>query len=145
MKTNTINLGRIPGETYGYQKPLAVIVRAALEPFTETVSTIEHEQVEGGLRLSLTGEVRKTWPAGNDRTVSAGQIDRDTVKLLDPHLAEIWGRWHLNDMRAGCAHQTGRHAPPCAVSGYLWGHSWLYEPLPTEVVEYVTRRFALPS
>ena len=40
---------------------------------------------------------------------SCGQLDtaqpREQAQPWADRLAEIWDRWHLNDMRAGCAHQ----------------------------------------
>ena len=64
--------------------------------------------------LSITGVVGPT-PNGN--AYSAGQCV-DTIRegtptnmwsreMLDK-LCDIWERWHLNDMRAGCEHQVGK-------------------------------------
>lgn len=66
-------------------------------------------------------------------------------------MGQIAERWHLNGMRAGCAHQKvayetdryGRRIPslrltlPCPVTGYKYGTAWLVEPLPREVVEEI--------
>lgn len=71
-------------------------------------------------------------------------------------LAEIWDRWHLNGMQAGCAHQTpwivpdqyGRPAPSlmltkrCPESGYRYGHAWLVKAMPAEV-EAKVRAYAV--
>lgn len=67
------------------------------------------------------------------------------LKLLD-----IWHRWHLNDMRAGCEHQRAMgwkcndhhdkktfKGEACPVCGYSIGSSWLTEELPPEVVEFL--------
>lgn len=73
-------------------------------------------------------------------------------------LLDVWKRWHLNDMRAGCAHQN-RLLPwacellgigysydnlmkipdfqRCPRCGYNYGSAWLYEPLPEEVVNFL--------
>jgi hypothetical protein len=58
-----------------------------------------------------------------------------------------WDRWHLNTMRAGCAHQTVvwedsrygvrpslERTPVCPVSGYRYGSAWLVEVLPDTVL-----------
>ena len=53
-----------------------------------------------------------------------------------------WQRWHLNDMRSECLHQSdfgwtfkthqGQKCPTC---GYEIGSRWLKEKVPTEVIE----------
>ncbi|MFA4971502.1 MAG: hypothetical protein WC683_02735 [bacterium] len=61
-----------------------------------------------GKRLSLTGV---EGPLSNgDAKGGCGQIDLVNVTQPFPgidvaKLAEVWNRWHLNDMRAGCEHQ----------------------------------------
>ena len=58
-------------------------------------------------RLSLTGEIGYR---GND---GCGQIRKPEFSSFEPgwnqesvdRLWDIWDRWHLNDMRPGCAHQ----------------------------------------
>lgn len=100
-----------------------------------------------GVRLSLTGEVvapRKRYG------YRAGQIT-DTVRHVNPRLAELWDRWHLNDMRAGCEHQERwfRESPslrpaadndyrglstPCLECGYKYGSAWNTEQVPEEVL-----------
>lgn len=69
-------------------------------------------------RLSLAGVVGPL--TNGDAMGSSGQITGELLRLAnaDPEriaggwtrariarLAEIWDRWHLNDMRPGCAHQ----------------------------------------
>lgn len=65
-------------------------------------------------------------------------------KLLD-----IWKRWHLNDMMMGCSHQRvmdwnrDEHLDkPCPICGYKYGCSWIFEPVPDEVIEWL---FNLPE
>jgi hypothetical protein len=61
-----------------------------------------------GRRLSLTGV---EGPKSNgDAVGSCGQVTlgcADHVNRIPEYdrLAEVWDRWHLNDMRAGCEHQ----------------------------------------
>jgi hypothetical protein len=53
-----------------------------------------------GKKLSFTGV---EGPRGNgDALGSCGQID---ISAINPELAELWKRWHLNNMRPGCEHQ----------------------------------------
>lgn len=68
--------------------------------------TVEIELKEGG-NVSICGTV---WnPRGTD-CYSGGQ-NYDTIAELFPHskrvrrLVDLWKRWHLNDMHAGCEHQ----------------------------------------
>ncbi|MCP4204243.1 MAG: hypothetical protein GY769_20190 [bacterium] len=62
-----------------------------------------------GKRLSLTGVVGPK-PSGDARG-GCGQIDvaaevTKPAKGIDvARLADLWKRWHLNDMNAGCEHQ----------------------------------------
>lgn len=65
-------------------------------------------------------------------------------------LVELADRWHLNTLRAGCAHQAPTvkrllasgtphrdlldEVPPCPETGYRYGHAWLVEPLPDEIL-----------
>jgi hypothetical protein len=59
-------------------------------------------------------------------------------KLLD-----IWHKWHLNDMRAGCEHQTAFGydskylSEGCPICGYRYGSKWNFEPVPNDVVEFL--------
>ena len=55
-------------------------------------------------------------------------------------LKDLWDRWHLNDMRAGCEHQRAlgwtsyddHPSEPCPECGYKFGSAWLFEPLPED-------------
>lgn len=78
------------------------------------VSTIEHGTANGTVRLSASGF---TIPKGRRYADSAGQMldvldgglvkDRSEWSASDVRsLLTLWRHWHLNDMRAGCAHMT---------------------------------------
>lgn len=78
-----------------------------------------------------------------DYQLQEGWTEEMYRKLLD-----IWEQWHLNDMRAGCCHQRAlgwnkdEHlGKPCPACGYRYGSSWLFEPVPNEVIEWL---FSLP-
>lgn len=121
------------------------------------VSATTHEEVPAGApTLSISGEV--VAPGGVVVIIAGqcrdmiGEIVYPEVGFLD-ELAWVWERWHLNDMRAGCAHQSvvwetdvyGFPRPsldltlPCPTSGYRYGSAWLYEPLPNDVLRLVQR------
>lgn len=67
-------------------------------------------------------------------------------KLLD-----IWDKWHLNDLHAGCEHQRsmgweedgyGMHpSEPCPICGYKYGTAWHKISVPEDVIEWL---FSLP-
>ncbi len=73
--------------------------------------------------------------------------DRPTwTKFLD-----IWARWHLNDMRPGCEHQSAEgyiHSNQleigtiCETCGHRFGSSWNTEPVPSYVINWLV---ALPG
>lgn len=114
------------------------------------VETIDHEVLapeDTVTRLSMSGLIV---PRGCRNAYRAGQIvgelDRVT-RAARPFtfgdvrsLAAIWRAWHLNDVRAGCAHlpqavDTSGPSdtwPVCGASGYRYGHAWLYAPLPAD-------------
>lgn len=89
-------------------------------PHGGAFATIEWD----GKKLSLTGVIGPL--ANGDARGSCGQIDatlrdyseRDELRAA-PNLAtedvsrllEVWDRWHLNDMRAGCEHQRAEWDP----------------------------------
>lgn len=78
-----------------------------------------------------------------DYQLQEGWTEEMYRKLLD-----IWKRWHLNDMRAGCSHQRAMSlniyehlGKPCPICGYKYGCGWIFEPVPDEVIEWL---FNLP-
>lgn len=127
-----------------------------------------------GKRLSFTG-VEGPSNSGNCKG-GCGQIRLDNITKPAPgidikKLQEIWDRWHLNDMRAGCEHQRknwntseeirfpngqvktagwvketehpkGLLSKPCEECGYKYGSAWLFEEVPQEVINYLE---SLPS
>ena len=128
-----------------------VTVDVKLVRMTGAFTTTDHDTIEHPLYLSIVGDVR-----GPGRsTVTTGQcVDEvQRVTRFDPawdteraaSLVEVWHRWHLNDMRPGCAHQTPigdtpgerlDRTPACEQTGYRWGSAWLVEPLPAEVIDW---------
>lgn len=42
-----------------------------------------------------------------------------------------------SDTKWGDKHPLGILTKPCPVCGYKWGNSWLYEPLPEDVIEWL--------
>lgn len=127
-----------------------VFVDVKVQTVDREFQTVDHETVQGGQRLSLTGTTR----------YSAGQITSDVRAVVKPakgitledlqELLDIWEEYHLNDMNALCSHQTvkwedakyGRRMDlaaigACPVSGYRPGSAWLYKTVPDSVLERV--------
>ena len=121
------------------------------EPNRRVYVRIELTHRNGPLELAISGEARDG---------SCGQINmhihpdnitpakgRTVAEIW--RLWAIWKRWHLNTMRAGCEHQTAnpylmwRIGEPCPVCEYRYGHEWIAEPLPDDVVEWLTEHFTV--
>lgn len=107
-----------------------------------------------GTRLAFQGVIGPRRD-GNCRG-SGGQIAVDLADVVATapftaadvaRLAEVWKLWHLNDMRAGCAHQrrSGRRyeiGEACPVCDYRYGSAWLHEDVPADVIDWLA---ALPE
>ena len=132
-----------------------VYLDARLASFKDKkVQTVEHETITEGQRFSLTGK------CGPEATGSFGQIVDCVREITKPasgitlsdlaDLVEIWETYHLNDMKALCAHQTVQWEysrgyksmdlgaiGACPVSGYRPGSAWLYKAVPDSVLARV--------
>lgn len=90
--------------------------------------------------------VRRRYSLRNDPAPAVSDAD---IRRL----ADIWDRWHLNDMKAGCRHHVAvprdsslgstvevpSVGDPCPITGYRYGSAWLIEPLPADVAADVYR------
>lgn len=124
--------------------------------------TVDHAPApEQYLELGITG----AGLASRREDIEWGGQSIDTVAAIErfepgwdaaarDELVALWRRWHLNGMRAACAHMPafddlirdteGRYAGQvstdlnvCPESDYRYGHAWLVEPLPADVVAQV--------
>ena len=77
---------------------------------------VELRQSRGGLELSFMGSAYRRTPHKHRwEEHTGGQNREDLLKVTDfapgftselrDQLSQIWERWHLNGMRAGCEHQ----------------------------------------
>lgn len=124
--------------------------------------TMEHEQIGEYTEFTATGVIYR-----NGGDYSAGQC-LDHLRLIDwtawgwtlddvRSLRMIWERWHLNGMRAECAHlerqwedstygkrlKLDGPGTVCPESGYRMGRAWLVEPLPDIIITEVQRLLAV--
>lgn len=127
--------------------------------------TVDHQDTTDRLTLSVSGVVVSKY-GSIDRDgswVGAGQCLGDLLSLTMladgwtvrdvAKLHELWTRWHLNDMRAACAHQTpgvrqGKFGPEsfaedCPVTGYKYGSAWLVESLPYDAFAWFSEHFGI--
>lgn len=61
---------------------------------------------------------------------------------ITERIYQIWSRWHLNSMHAGCIHQREFEKEPyekheghhCDICDYTYGTKWIHEDLPAEII-----------
>lgn len=125
-----------------------VWIEIELREHNQRNQTVDHETIDGYTELSVsTSGLYKGHKRGVDIDFGGQCIDmlREVTKPAKGwtvadlgELADLWEHWHLNGMRAACAHQdrdAGMGSPDCPVSGYRWGHARLVEPLPDDVAD----------
>lgn len=140
------------GRRYQFRASLRIEPAQALR--NPNGQTWEHEPIPpDAVEVAISG---LTYYANKDGSrdrrysdcVSGGQNIDDLRKVKNSRaqrLAELWDRWHLNGMRAHCAHMVdvlpflrpdydSRKHLTCPESGYQYGRAWLYEPIPAEIV-----------
>lgn len=143
-----------------------MVVTAEIRRRAGTWQTVTHERAIDPTELSVTGELYKarTSPKRHE-PISAGQNIDDLADVVNPapgwtleeiaELRSLWDRWHLNAMRAACAHMdpatlareddgyggtrvsTRDPRNVCPETGYQYGHAWLVESVPAEVLNRV--------
>lgn len=95
MYRKTIELGTMPGDGWGYRSRLPVEIE------------VEIRDTEKGPELSICGDI---WRPNRSDIVSGGQNLEEIGQAFPrdakvQRIVEVWRRWHLNTMRAGCEHQ----------------------------------------
>lgn len=124
--------------------------------------TTHHAKITDPYRVAVTGTIKSKRPSGYWQDEGGGQVgdyvDWESAKpgrRFPADIAEliktVWG-WHLNDVKAACAHQTvvweqgpyGRQpslelTEPCEESGYRYGSAWLVEPLSEDQLATIRR------
>lgn len=159
MNTNDPNevlVGKAPNGAY-----MTISVRLERRDVGDRFMTIDHEPAGSYVDVGIQGTMYpKGWRSGRDE-IAGGQISGMLGMITEPEdginpnrIGELWERWHLNGMRAGCAHQPDMvkrahdagispldqsgwmldNAPRCPETGYKWGSAWLVEYVPEDVL-----------
>lgn len=117
--------------------------------------SVQHETVMDPVTLSLTSAVFKGKKNISRNHITSGATLEHLGRITRPALGytladvrelhEVGTHWHLNTMRAACAHmdvpkgETGTELLDagivCPETGYRWGHAWLTEELPIDVMD----------
>lgn len=149
--------------------------RETIGPDVETIITDDgaetrrHVTVSDYYEISIMGAYMVKGSKRHDVDAGGQNLDDFAGAVVDPRASHwtradirsavaIWRRWHLNGMKAGCAHvpdavmeTTKGYArpdltatPACPETGYRWGHAWLVEPAPEDVVTELTRLCEIP-
>ena len=151
-----VKIGSIKGEypEDGRSKFLVDIHLDRVKPDAVMKQTVDHEFVDEYFTLSVVGKV-----IYSGAIVEFGQY-REAFRDIDypyvnneaiVYLDDIWKKYHLNDMKAACSHQTPFptnidyddwrrlqqiETDKCP-KGYKYGSKWLLEVIPDEEVSKI--------
>lgn len=155
-----IKLGKVAYGSKAKNKPVEITVELKRKPLATNWDTLDREK--DVVVFSMMGGI---WNASHNDMISGGQ-NLDTIAKLMPgnkdlqELIGYWKKYHLNDMKAGTKRQTEAvekwkarggykiYDYPATVEhlksieldedkGYKYGHGWLYEPIPDDVVSRI--------
>lgn len=114
---------------------------------TAEVNVELRQEDDGFIVLSICACVYNTAYPSN--WYMSGQCIDEIAKYIRHckmrQINEIWKRWHLNDLHAGCEHQREFEKEPyenhalevCPICGHKYGADWQREKLPQNVIETV--------
>lgn len=161
-KEITIDMGRT---AEGYK----VTAEVRRELTTRPTTSITHEELPAGqmtVAIMFDAYISSGQTPPEDRVivtlppgVKAKDEDRrwEAVRAVE----RLWAGWHLNNLRAACAHQvvpevpadvsaldrTGwllDNTPPCPLTGYRYGTAWLFAPLDDQALADLALIFNQP-
>lgn len=60
-------------------------------------------------------------------------------------VCEIWEKYHMNNLHAGCVHQREFEKEPyekhkgchCDICNYTYGHGWQFEEIPQDIIDEI--------
>lgn len=131
-----------------------VFVRVKYDGRLLSLTGVEGPRANGDCWGSC-GQIGMGWTDDYLADLRDGDLDAGQVRQL----REVWGEWHLNDMRAGTPRQlaylAGHKFPGYPAShyewavgvlksagldpdnGHLYGSAWLFEPVPSTVLDFL--------
>lgn len=163
LHKTTIKLGKVDYLDIGRRDcPVDVEVEVRSVKTDNERLTIDLEPTRSYCELSMCGNI---WQANERDIYSGGQI-YDTLLELYPdnplvvEMVKVWKQWHLNNLKAGSRRQAEvidaykrdnplwqyDYSEACEIlkakglyedNGYKYGHDWLIEPLPDDIIEQV--------
>lgn len=92
--------------------------------------------------LSIVGSMKGSHGQIRERIM---EEFKDYKKIV--RICEVWERWHLNNLHAGCVHQREFEKEPyekhkgchCDICNYTYGHDWQFEEIPQEIIDEIQR------
>lgn len=160
-QSENILIGRQADGTKVYVSARFEHLRDRTPGVAEVRETTAHGQTTERLRVAFSGvTVDKYGSITRDGSWrSCGQVTTELLYLTTltngwtvssvKRLYDTWNEWHLNDMRAACDHQTPgperalETTPPCPITGYRYGHSWLFKSIPQNVFMWISEAFEI--
>lgn len=168
-KRYVLSLGKVNYGNPSGRRVNAVELELAIRLLDGPARTVDLEDVDSRVELSVCGGI---WNGRGTDYVACGQMIDEIARLFSRdervrRIAAIWKRWHLNAMKPGTRLQqmalsaywnvrVGRsldhYGESCAYlksvglyvdQGYAYGHAWLYEPIPVEVLAEVRALFGV--
>jgi len=161
MKTfkKVISLGKIDYNGTG-RKINTVEIEVEIKEKNIRNNTVDLQPIDTYNVLSMSAHV---WDSKKTDYISCGQILDELVEYFPKNeflirLVEIWKVWHSNDLNEGTTVQINfietlkksgweyNYIDACnklqmagiyRIDGYKYGHSWLVNPLPVEIIEEI--------
>jgi len=161
--SKTLELGKVDYNRRG-RRVNRVTIEVELRQCTGNWRTVDLEPITEYTQLSICGAV---WDGNGNDWLTGGQCEDTISELFphDPRVQEIvaiWQQWHLNGVHAGThaqeeivkaaydksnrAWSSDYYGMACTVleehnllidRGYTYGHAWLVDVLPQEVIDTV--------
>ena len=114
--------------------------------------TINHNRIQNYTTLSISGYSKDY--CGQIQNMLTNKNIEFNLKYNVERIVEIWNKWHLNDLQAGCIHmeepvkgkewdekEWERLNKMCPLN-YKYGSKWLVKNIPLEIITEIKNLFA---
>jgi len=148
--TKVCRIGTIPNG----RGRMSVFVKIEYSAGNLSITGVEGPNTSGGASGSC-GQINAGYKHRNIEQNDKRSLKRATEFKFAPgwgisrwyDLLDVWAKWHLNDMSAGCEHQqalgwdsySAHPSEPCPTCGYNYGTAWHRTTVPAEVVEFLVK------